>query len=127
MIKKPVLLLPTLLVILIFSLHALVQDDETIKIDSSIVVLNATITDGSGKIVTGLKQKDFKIFENGVEQKIESFHAEETPFAAAILLDTSGSMEARVSLARSAAIQLEELRSRWRPSRNKRTFRTACT
>ena len=40
-----------------------------------------------------------------MEQPIEIFSAEETPFAAVILLDTSGSMEERVSLARSAAIR----------------------
>src|SRR6266498_1340235 len=39
------------------------------------------------------------------EQKIASFGAEETPFAAAILLDTSGSMESRLTLGRSAAIR----------------------
>lgn len=81
------------------------QDDEVISIDSSIVVVSAAVTDSHGKAVTGLTGKLFTIFEDGVEQKVESFDAEETPFAAVILLDTSGSMETRVSLARAAAIQ----------------------
>ena len=81
------------------------DDDQIISVDSSIVVLNASITDASGKAVTGLAQKLFRVFEDGVEQEIRLFQAEETPFAAVILLDTSGSMESRVSLARSAAIQ----------------------
>lgn len=82
------------------------QDEDTVvTVDSSIVVLNATITDASGKHVPGLRQNQFKVFENGVEQEISFFAAEETPFAAVILLDTSGSMEERVSLARSAAIR----------------------
>ncbi len=80
------------------------KDDEIIKVDSATVVLNATITDADGKPSLGLKQLQFKIFEDGKEQKIDFFEAEKTPFAAIILLDTSGSMEARVSLARSAAI-----------------------
>ncbi len=80
-------------------------DDDVISVDSSIVVMNATITDASGKAVGGLGQKLFKVFEDGREQEIVSFSAEETPFAAVILLDTSGSMENRVTLARSAAIQ----------------------
>jgi len=80
------------------------KDDEIIKVDSATVVLNATITDSGGKPALGLKQLQFKIFEDGTEQKIDFFEAEKTPFAAIILLDTSGSMEARVSLARSAAI-----------------------
>lgn len=81
------------------------QDDDVITVDSTIVVLNATITDASGKAVRGLNQKLFHVFEDGTEQEIRSFDAEETPFAAVILMDTSGSMEERVSLARSAAIE----------------------
>jgi Ca-activated chloride channel homolog len=79
--------------------------DEVVRVDSDLVVLNVTVSDASGNFVTGLKKSDFKIFEDGVEQRISSFDAEETPFAAAVLLDFSGSMEQRVTLARSAAIR----------------------
>jgi Ca-activated chloride channel homolog len=81
------------------------NDDEEVRVDSSIVVLNASIRDSAGRHVPGLKQSQFKVFEDGVEQQIEFFSAEETPFAAVILLDSSGSMEERVSMARSAAIR----------------------
>src|SRR5688572_1090734 len=81
------------------------DDDEIISVDSSIVVLNASIFDSSGRSVPGLTAKQFRVFEDGVEQPIRTIEAEQTPFAAIILLDTSGSMESRVSLARSAAIQ----------------------
>ena len=81
------------------------NDDEEVRVDSSIVVLNASIKDATGRHVSGLTRAQFKVFEDGVEQPIEIFSAEETPFAAVILLDTSGSMEERVSLARSAAIR----------------------
>ena len=94
------------LVILILSVYVAAQnDDDVVTVDSSIVVVNATITDGSGNHVSGIKQNQFSLFENGVEQEINFFASEETPFAAVILLDTSGSMEQRVSLARSAAIR----------------------
>jgi Ca-activated chloride channel family protein len=97
---------------IIFAQFAFAQtDDDPIKVESSLVVLNATITDAKGTPVSGLKQNQFQIFEDGKEQKIEFFAAEKTPFAAVILLDSSGSMEERVSLARSAAIQfLDRLR-----------------
>lgn len=100
------LIFPVLFLLSIcFSVAAFAQDDEeTLKVDSSLVVLNATITDGTGAAVSGLKQSQFKVLEDGAEQKIDFFQAEETPFAAVILLDTSGSMEQRVSMARSAAI-----------------------
>jgi Ca-activated chloride channel family protein len=81
------------------------QDDDVISVDSSIVVVNASVTDALGKAVGGLKQKQFTILEDGIEQPIASFSSEATPFAAVILLDTSGSMEERVTLARAAALQ----------------------
>ena len=99
------------LLFLISTLTFAQDDDDVVKIDSSVVVLNATISDAEGNHVSGLRRSQFTVFENGVEQDINFFAAEETPFAAVILLDTSGSMEQRVSLARSAAIKfLEGLR-----------------
>jgi Ca-activated chloride channel family protein len=112
--KHAVSLILTLLAVSLFTIDLKAQSDEEdiITVDSSIVVMNAAITDASGKAVRGLGRGLFSVFENGVEQEIRSFDAEETPFAAVILLDTSGSMEQRVTLARSAAIQfLEGLRA----------------
>lgn len=92
---------------------SLPQDPEQIiTVDSSTVLMNATILDKAGKPVGGLRQGQFKVFEDGVEQAISFFSAEETPFAAVILIDTSGSMEERVSMARAAAINfLDGLRA----------------
>lgn len=96
----------------VFVSAAAQSDDETITVDAQFVILNATVTTADGKPATGLKKERFKVFEDGREQKIELFLSEKTPFAAAILLDTSGSMEQRVSLGRSAAITfLERLRT----------------
>lgn len=89
-----------------FLITARAQDEgPELRVDSSIVVINAAIKDSSGRPVPGLQKSQFRVLEDGVEQEIEFFSAEETPFAAVILLDTSGSMEERVSLARSAAIR----------------------
>lgn len=81
------------------------QDDEVLSVNSDLVVLNVTATDGKGGYVHGLKREDFKVLEDGREQQITNFSEEETPFAAALLLDISGSMEGRITLARSAAIR----------------------
>jgi Ca-activated chloride channel family protein len=81
------------------------DQDDVIKVSTDLVVVNATVLDKEGKFVPRLKRTDFQVFEDGAEQKIASFSAEETPFAAAILLDTSGSMESRLTLGRSAAVR----------------------
>lgn len=87
------------------------DDIEVLRVTTDLVVLNVTVVDSDGKFVRGLRSKDFKLFVDGQEQKISSFMPEEAPFAAAVLIDTSGSMENRLVLARSAAIRfLQELR-----------------
>ncbi len=84
------------------------QDDEVVRVNTDLVVLNVTVTDKSGQYVPGLQLSDFKIYENGREiqpKLISSFSQHDSPFAAVVLLDSSGSMESRLSLARSAAIR----------------------
>jgi VWFA-related protein len=81
------------------------DDDDVVRVNTDLVVVNVTVADSAGKYARGLRLADFKLLEDGKEQKISSFGSEETPFAAAVLLDFSGSMEKRVSLARSAAIR----------------------
>ncbi len=84
------------------------DDDDVIRTNTDVVVLNLTVTDKSGQYVKGLKLSDFKIYEDGVEVKkesIASFSLQEAPYAAVVLLDSSGSMEARFTIARSAAIR----------------------
>jgi Ca-activated chloride channel family protein len=81
------------------------DEDEVVKVEANLVVLNATVTGADGRFVRKLKRTDFRVYEDGSEQRITLFGLEETPFAAAVLLDTSGSMEGRLSLARAAAIR----------------------
>jgi Ca-activated chloride channel family protein len=90
------------------------QDDDVIRTNTELVVLNVTVTDKGGQYVPGLRLSDFTILEDGKQVPLEvisSFSVHESPFASVVLLDTSGSMESRLSLARSAAIRfLDRLR-----------------
>jgi Ca-activated chloride channel family protein len=81
------------------------DQDDIVRVSTDLVVLNVTVVDANGKFVSGLRRADFRVVEDGAEQKTSAFSAEQTPFAAAILLDTSGSMEKRMRMARSAAIR----------------------
>ena len=97
-----------LAVVCINAVVAVAQDDDVIRTNTDLVVLNVTVTDKTGQYVKGLKASDFKVYEDGVEVQpnmMASFSLQESPYAAVVLLDSSGSMEARFSLARSAAIR----------------------
>jgi Ca-activated chloride channel homolog len=52
---------------------ALAQDRPTFKVKVDMVVLSFQITDSKGHYVNGLKPKDFKILEDGITQKINTF------------------------------------------------------
>src|SRR2546423_10898724 len=97
----------SLALLLPFTLTAQTPQDQgdVVRVTTDLVVLNVTVLDKNGKFVAGLKPSDFQILEDDQPQKTAVFSAEETPFAAAILLDTSGSMESRLTLGRSAAIR----------------------
>lgn len=84
------------------------QDDDVVRVTTDLVVLNVTVTDRAGQYVPGLRRADFKIFEDGKEVPVTqfaTFSSQDTPFASVVLLDTSGSMESRLILGRSAAIR----------------------
>ena len=84
------------------------QDDDVIRVNTELVVLNVTVTDKAGQYVPDLRLSDFTVFEDGKQvpaEVISSFTVHESPFASVVLLDTSTSMETRLSLARSAAIR----------------------
>jgi VWFA-related protein len=57
------------------------------------VILWATVTTKKDQFVTGLEKEDFRVFEQGVEQEVVEFYAEDRPISLALLLDSSGSMK----------------------------------
>lgn len=78
------------------------SNDETIALETNLVMLNVTITDMKERYISGLKLEDFSILEDSSPQQVISFGFEETSFAAVILLDASGSMEKKLTLERAA-------------------------
>jgi len=66
--------------------------DFTISLDVDLVVLHATVVDTSGHYVTELTGERFKIFEDGVEQKLSVFRDEDVPITVGLVLDNSSSM-----------------------------------
>lgn len=71
---------------------------------ADIVLLNVTVTDGEGHFLSGLDREDFQVFEDGALQQISNFTRDQQPVALSIVLDTSTSMERRLSVAQRAAV-----------------------
>jgi Ca-activated chloride channel family protein len=71
-----------------------------------------TVTDGDGRLVTALEQKDFEVRDEGQPQPITLFDNTPQPIRLIVMLDVSGSMEGNLPLLRNAS---EQLFARLRP------------
>lgn len=69
-----------------------------------LVSLNVTVADGAGRYVKDLDPEDFQVFEDGVKQDVTFFNKSNSPIALSLLLDTSASMETKLSTAQEAAV-----------------------
>ena len=80
------------------------RSDEEIIVDTNLVTTPVTVLDRNGRFIPGLKQKDFKIFENGVAQKVTHFQSETTPFTVILMIDISPSTRYSIDDIRYAAV-----------------------
>ena len=76
----------------------------TIGVNVDLVLMYATVFDKKGDFVGGLQQDNFKVYEDGVEQKIASFSQEDVPASMGILMDLSGSMRGKIDQVNKAAL-----------------------
>ena len=84
---------------------AAAQNQEGFTFRSGVELINVTttVTDDSGRFVSGLQKEDFTVFEDGVRQEVTQFSNERVPVSLGIVLDASGSMTPdKMSSARSA-------------------------
>jgi len=82
--------------------------DSTIKIDVGLVVLHTTVLDDRGKFADGLKEENFRVYEDKVEQKLATFKREDVPVSMGLVIDNSGSMRDKRPRVNEAAITLVE-------------------
>ena len=75
------------------------------KTGVDVVNLAVTVTDPKGRFITDLGQGDFEILEEGIRQPLTIFTREDLPVSLAILIDTSASMDSKLSQAQTAAIR----------------------
>ncbi len=78
---------------------------QLLKIDVDLALVNVTVTDPYSRLVTGLEQDNFRVFEDSVEQEVVHFSAEDVPISIGVIFDLSGSMANKISKSREAAIQ----------------------
>ena len=76
-----------------------------LRVDVDLTLVNVTVTDPYNRLVTGLEQDNFRLFEDGQEQEITHFSCEDVPVSIGVVLDLSGSMANKIDKSRMAALQ----------------------
>ncbi len=101
-----------ILLVLVFTstLLCFAQDDDPVRVDSSIVRVNVGVVDDRGRPITTLGRSSFTVYEDGVKQDISRFVAAPAPFSVVMMLDMSGSTRSfRQNIQMAAARFLDAL------------------
>ena len=81
------------------------QDKYQFRITVDLISLNVTVTDTRNRFITELVRDNFSVYEDGVKQEVSVFSQEDLPLRMVLLMDTSASMEEKISSAQEAAIR----------------------
>src|SRR3954469_5610329 len=87
------------------SLSLAAQQQPTFKAGTRVVSIFATVTDPQKRLVSGLTQEDFLVFDNEKPQPVVYFDNSIHPINVVVMLDTSGSMTLTIDLLKQAAEQ----------------------
>jgi Ca-activated chloride channel family protein len=83
----------------------IIQPGKVIRTEVDLALVNVTITDPFDRMVVGLDQDNFRVYEDGVEQEIITFSSEDVPISLGVILDLSGSMTNKIGKARAAIME----------------------
>jgi Ca-activated chloride channel family protein len=83
-----------------------IDRDNTIKEFTDLVLLDVTVVDQNNTAVMNLKKEDFIVFEDKVKQTIDNVSREEVPVSFGLVIDTSGSMRAKLQTVSDASVSL---------------------
>lgn len=80
-----------------------VDPDEIVTIDASLVNLHVRVVDRNNHPINDVTDADFRVFENGVAQKVEFVTREEVPITYGLVVDNSGSLRSQIGQVVEAA------------------------
>ena len=86
-------------------------EDEVVMVDTDLVTTPVSVLDRNGRFISGLRQRDFRLLENDIPQKITYFQSSEMPFTVVLMIDTSPSTRYKIDDIHWAAVTfLNQLR-----------------
>jgi VWFA-related protein len=80
-----------------------IDPDDVISVNTTEVLLPVTVRDRAGLLVSNLTRKDFRVFEDGVEQPLSDLSLRQVPVDVALIVDASSSVAGNLDDFRNAA------------------------
>jgi VWFA-related protein len=80
-----------------------IDPDDVISVNTAEVLLPVTVRDQTGLLVTNLTRKDFRVFEDGVEQPLSDLSLRQVPVDVVLMVDASSSVADNLDDFRRAA------------------------
>ncbi len=86
-----------------------IDEGDIVRVDTELVTLNVSVIDrGTNRGLRGLAEGDFKLFEDGSEQRLTHFESANAPFNLVLLIDLSLSTQDKLALIRESALRFVE-------------------
>src|SRR5213595_1260298 len=82
------------------------NDTSTLKVPVDLVLLDVSVQDKDGQPVRNLQPKDFRVYEDRIQQSISSFSTEESSVTWGLVLDRSSSMQGMMKDVHEAAVNV---------------------
>src|SRR5438093_11044558 len=82
------------------------NDTTTLQVPVDLVLLDVSVQDKNGQPVRNLQPKDFRVYEDKIEQSINSFSTEESSVSWGLVLDRSSSMQGMMKDVHEAAVNV---------------------
>lgn len=79
-----------------------IDPDDVISVNTTEVLLPVTVRDSAGLLVSNLTRKDFRVFEDGVEQPLSDLSLRQVPVDVALIVDASSSVAGNLDDFRTA-------------------------
>lgn len=81
-----------------------VGEGDIVRVNTTLVTIPMSVLDRDGKYIPNLRKEDFRLWDDGIEQRVAYFASTEQPFTVVLMIDTSGSTHFKLDEIQDAAI-----------------------
>ncbi|HWS52724.1 MAG TPA: VWA domain-containing protein, partial [Pyrinomonadaceae bacterium] len=74
-----------------------IDPESVVRVETNLVNLQVRVVDRNNRPVDNVRDEEFRVFENGVQQKIEFVTREEVPISYGLVVDNSGSLRSQIN------------------------------